>query len=154
MHTFFSSQFTELYLRLFIAMGLGMIIGLERIWAHKTAGMRTYSLVAMGAALFSIVSQLIYNLYPNPDFSFVYIPAAVITGVGFLGTGLMVWKDNNQLIGLTSATGLWICAGIGLSVGYGFFEIGVMATILTIFVFTIIWFVEQWIKKIVPDDRK
>jgi putative Mg2+ transporter-C (MgtC) family protein len=73
----------------------------------------------------------------------------VITGVGFLGTGLMVWRDQT-LAGLTTATGLWISAGIGLAVGFGFYMLGLIATLLTLFIFIVIWFVEQGLKKHFP----
>lgn len=144
---FLSNINLDLYLRLFVAMSLGMLIGTERIIAHKTAGVRTYTLVTMGAALFAIISQLIYKMYPAIPTSAVHIPSAVITGVGFLGTGLMVWRDD-KLLGITSAAGLWISAGIGLACGMGFYQIAVVATLLTLFVFIVLWYIEQKIKKV------
>lgn len=138
---------TDLYLRLIVAMVLGMVIGIERIIAHKTAGVRTYTLVTMGSALFAMISGLIYNIHPDASFNAAYIPAAVISGIGFLGTGLMIWKGD-QLLGLTSAAGLWMCAGIGIACGYGFFKLAGVATLLILFVFVILWFIEQKIKKV------
>lgn len=137
----------DIYIRLIIAMVLGMTIGIERIIAHKTAGVRTYTLVTVGAALFSIMSQLIYDIHPDASFNSAYIPAAVISGIGFLGTGLMIWKGDH-LLGLTSAAGLWICAGIGIACGYGFFKLATFATLLILFVFIVLWFIEQKIKKV------
>jgi putative Mg2+ transporter-C (MgtC) family protein len=139
----------DIVFRLFIAMLFGMAIGAERILAHKTAGMRTYALVSMGSALFVIVSDLASLIYSNNlDYNSAQIPAAIVTGVGFLGTGLMIWRDGKTLIGLTSATGLWISAGIGMAVGFGFYMLGLIATILTLFVFIVLWFVEERLKKI------
>src|SRR4051812_28834520 len=108
MDIFISSGMADLFLKLSLAMLFGMLIGAERIIAHKTAGMRTYALVSMGAALFVIISDLTAVTYHNlPAYNPGVITAAVISGVGFLGTGLMIWKDKVHLSGLTTATGLW-----------------------------------------------
>ncbi len=154
MDNFLSSVSIELYTRLIVAMLLGLVIGTERIIAHKTAGMRTYTLISMGAALFVILSSLIYTLYPNASFNGAYIPAAVITGVGFFGAGLMIWRDSEHLVGITSAAGLWISAGIGIACGYGFYKLATVVTILVIFVFVVLWFIEQRIKKALHFDQK
>lgn len=138
--------------RLLIAMLLGIVIGTERVLKHKTAGMRTYAMVAMGAALFSMSSHLIYlQYYVGTDYNTAQIPAAIVAGVGFLGAGLMIWKDSH-LVGLTSATGFWICAAIGMATGYGLYPIAIFATILTFFVFGILYFVEMHLRKYV--DKK
>lgn len=144
-----SPFFIDLCLRLVVALLLGLLIGTERIIAHKTAGMRTYSLVSMGAGLFAILSGLIYSLHPNASFNGAYIPAAVITGVGFIGAGLMFWRDSQHLVGVTSAAGLWIAAGIGLACGYGFYLLALVVTLLVLFVFVVLWFIEQKLKKVV-----
>ncbi len=147
MDTFFDSAIVDIFITLAIAMICGMIIGAERILAHKTAGMRTYALVAMGAALFVIISDLSVLKYAGSSgYNSSVITAAIITGVGFLGTGLMVWRDQKTLVGLTTATGLWISAGIGMAIGFGFYSVGLLATFLTLFVFIVLWFVEQKIK--------
>lgn len=144
--TLFDLTTVEIFTRLAIAMLFGMAIGAERILAHKSAGMRTYALVSMGSALFVIVSHLGSTIYSNSSgYNPSQIPGAVITGVGFIGAGLMVWRDRT-LAGLTTATGLWISAGIGLAVGFGLYSLGFMATILTLFIFVVLWFVEQKLK--------
>jgi putative Mg2+ transporter-C (MgtC) family protein len=135
----------DLYLRLVVAMVLGMLIGTERIIAHKTVGVRTYALITMGAALFVLVSQMVGQIYLN-SFNISNIPAAIITGIGFLGTGLMIKKDDHPL-GITSAASFWISAGIGMACGFGFFNLAIFATILVLFIFVVLWFVEQKIKK-------
>ena len=102
-------------LPLFIALFLGMIMGMERVWAHKTAGMRTYALVSMGSALFVLVSVEMVKAYTGFDgMNPLHIVAQIIVGVGFIGTGLIFTKDN-KLMGLTTATGLWVSAGIGMA---------------------------------------
>lgn len=132
---------------LFVALFLGMIIGTERVYAHKTAGMRTYALVAMGSALFVLVSGEMVKAYSgfggmNP----LHIIAQIIVGVGFIGTGLIFMKDN-KLMGLTTATGLWVSAGIGMASGFGLYRLAVVGTVLTLFIFIVLWFVEQQLKK-------
>jgi putative Mg2+ transporter-C (MgtC) family protein len=124
-----------------------MVIGTERMWAHKTAGMRTYALVAMGSALFVIISNEMVKTYAgfagmNP----LMIVAQIIVGVGFIGAGLIFTKDS-KLMGLTTVTGLWVSAGIGMASGFGLFSIAIIATILTLFIFIVLWFIEQQLRK-------
>lgn len=135
-------------IKLFLAMLFGLIIGVERIIAHKTAGMRTYALVSMGAALFVMIANITVEFYSGLEgYNPSVITAAVISGIGFLGTGLMIWRDKDHLSGLTSATSLWVSAGIGLAVGYGAYDLALLATVFTLFVFVVLWFIEQRIKK-------
>ena len=149
MEQIFNPSALDILIKLSIAMLFGMVIGAERIIAHKTAGMRTYALVSMGAALFVMVGDMSVTLYSGLSaYTPGVITAAVISGIGFLGTGLMIWKDKTHLSGLTTATGLWISAGIGVAVGFGFYSVGLIATILTLFIFVVLWFVEQQIKRI------
>lgn len=148
--------FSEYIIKLFIAMFLGLLIGVERIIAHKTAGMRTYALVSMGAALFVMVGSITVDFYAGiANINPVVITAAVVSGIGFLGTGLMIWRDKDHLSGLTSATSLWVSAGIGLAVGYGAYDLAFLATVFTLFVFIVLWFIEQRVKamKLVWGER-
>ncbi len=133
----------EIITRLVLAMVLGMVIGIERYLAHKTAGMRTYSLVAMGSALFIIISEFVAHAYAGSSgLNPLHIAAAVITGMGFLGAGLMIHQDM-KIVGLTSASGLWVASGIGMAVGFGLYSLSIIATILTLFIFIILWFIEK-----------
>lgn len=150
---FLSHPYLEPLVKLGLAMLLGMVIGIERILAHKTAGMRTYALVSMGAALFVIISQATAKITLGEGFTdsnIFQIPAAIVSGIGFLGAGLMIWHDHT-LTGVTTATSIWVCAGIGMAVGFGLFALGITATLLTLFVFTVLWFVEEYIKKFQTD---
>jgi putative Mg2+ transporter-C (MgtC) family protein len=133
--------------RLFVALFLGMVIGAERVWAHKTAGMRTYALVSMGSALFVIISNEMVKYYAgfsglNP----LMLVAQIVVGVGFIGSGLIFAKET-KMMGLTTATGLWVSAGIGMAAGFKLFNIAIVATILTLFIFIVLWFVEEQLKK-------
>lgn len=147
MEHFFDAQTVDIISRLMVALLLGMIIGFERVWAHKTAGMRTYALVSMGSALFVIISDQMIQTYSyfsgmNP----LYLVGNILVGVGFIGTGLIVTKDS-KLMGLTTATGLWVSAGIGMAAGFGLTKIAVIATLLTLFIFVVLWFVEEQFRK-------
>lgn len=147
MENIFDPATVDIIVRLSVALLLGLIIGTERVWAHKTAGMRTYALVSMGAALFIIISEMVGVKYINIGvIDPTRIAAQVIMGIGFLGTGLIFSKES-KLIGLTTATGLWVSAGIGMAVGFGFYSLAIIATTFTLFVFTILWFVEEQLKK-------
>ncbi len=147
MENFFDVATAELITKLFVALFLGMIIGTERVWAHKTAGMRTYALVAMGSALFVLVSEEMVKAYINlSGLNPLMMVAQIVVGVGFIGTGLIFTKDN-KLIGLTTATGLWVSAGIGMASGFGLYRLAIIATVLTLFVFLALYSLEQRLKK-------
>ena len=144
---FFNGATLDIVLKLFVALLLGMIIGTERVWAHKTAGMRTYALVAMGSALFVIISNEMVKAYAgftgmNP----LMIVSQIVLGVGFIGTGLIFSKDS-KLMGLTTATGLWVSAGIGMASGFGLFKIAIIATFFTLFIFVFLFYIESKLKK-------
>jgi len=137
----------DIIARLLVALFLGVVIGTERVWAHKTAGMRTYALVSMGSALFVIVSNEMVKYYTgysglNP----LMIVSQIVVGVGFLGTGIIFSKDS-KLMGITTATSLWVCAGIGMAAGFKLYNVAIVATILTLFIFIALWFLESRIKR-------
>ena len=111
-----------------------------------TAGMRTYALVSMGSALFVIISNEMVKYYSgfsgmNP----LMIVSQIVVGIGFLGAGIIFNKDS-KLVGLTTATGLWVSAGIGMACGLGLYSIAVIATVLTLFIFIVLWFIEKRLK--------
>jgi putative Mg2+ transporter-C (MgtC) family protein len=147
MENFFDGATIEVIIKLFAALFLGLIIGTERVWAHKTAGMRTYALVAMGSALFVIVSEEMVKTYLNlPGLNPLMIIAQIVVGVGFLGTGVIFTKES-KLMGMTTATALWVSAGIGMACGFGLYKLAIISTILTLFIFTVLWFVEEQLRK-------
>jgi len=131
----------EILLRITIAMVLGIILGTERIMARKTAGMRTYGLVSMGAAVFVILSMVITELYiDRTSLDPLRVMSQVIVGIGFIGAGLIIFKGD-KISGLTTAAGLWVAAGIGMASGYGLYSVAVFVTVLTLFIFTFLWVV-------------
>ncbi|MBI2618428.1 MgtC/SapB family protein [Candidatus Kaiserbacteria bacterium] len=130
--------------QLLLAAFLGMLLGTERsVIADKRAGTRTYALVSLGACLFSIVSIKVTSDYLGLiNFDPMRVAAGIITGIGFLGAGLIIFKDNT-LQGLTTAAGLWVSAGVGIAVAYGLFAIAIFTTLLTLVIFTVLWSVEN-----------
>lgn len=143
--SFFDASTVDVALKLFWAMFFGMIIGTERLFAHKTAGMRTYALVSMGAALFVIISSLVVQT-SGGSFDPLRMAAQIVTGIGFLGAGMVI-VHKSHVLGLTSATGMWVAAGIGMATGFGLYNLAVIATLLTLFIFIVLWFIEQQLKK-------
>lgn len=146
-----ASQEFEITLKLFIAVFLGMSLGIERALAGKTAGMRTYGLVTMGSTLFVIVGVLASGGYvlktgAFPDSS-ARITAAIIQGIGFIGAGLIYFKAKDEKVsGVTTAAGIWVAAGVGITIGYGFYMLAVISTIFALFVFTGLWYIEKKVK--------
>lgn|SRR5574343_123370 len=132
--------------RLAVAMILGMIIGTERILARKTAGMRTYALVSMGSALFIIISLIITSRFADiANFDPMRMAAQIISAAGFICAGL-VFVKNDGVVGLTSSAGLWVSVGIGMATGFGLYNLAVVATVLTLFIFVALWFLESKLK--------
>ena len=135
----------EMVLRLLVAVLLGGAVGLERSLAGKTAGMRTYALVSMGAALFVILTELVAKSYFDAGVRVVdplRAASQVILGVGFLGGGVIVFS-HNKLLGLTTAAGVWVSSIIGMAVGYGYYTLGLFTAVLTLIIFTVFWRLEE-----------
>jgi len=146
----------DILIRLLIAVALGGLVGIERTLAGKTAGMRTYALVSMGSALFIVISQVVLLALANPlSLDPLRIASQIVVGIGFIGAGLVFHNSRDmRTSGLTSAAGLWVAAGIGMAAGFALYNIAVIAALLTLLVFTILWYVEKVFKKISYGDEK
>lgn len=143
----FNPANVEMFGQLTLALVLGLLIGFEREIAKKKAGFRTFGLVSTGSCLFSIISINALQFIGEVgivNFDPTRIAAQVVTGIGFLGAGVIIF-DQSKLRGVTTAAGLWIAAAIGMAVGFGFYAIAVFATVLALFIFVVLWFVEEWI---------
>lgn len=114
----------EITLRLLVALLLGGIIGIEREFRSKDAGFRTHFLVALGSALFCIVSQYGFGTDLKDSSR---VAAQVVSGIGFLGAGTIIFQ-RNSVRGLTTAAGLWVTAAIGLACGTGMYDAAAIAT--------------------------
>jgi putative Mg2+ transporter-C (MgtC) family protein len=138
---------TDLIVRIAIAIGLGTIIGLERTLAGKGAGMRTYAMVTMGSSLFILISEIILATLENPSLANpLLIASAIITGIGFIGAGMILFQEN-KVKGLTTAAGLWVASGVGIACGFGLFTLAIIATVGSLLVFTLMWFIEKMLLK-------
>ncbi len=150
----FFTQNSEIIIRLAVAVGLGILIGIERILVHKEAGMKTHALVSLGAAVFVIVSEMIAIKYGNiAGFDPTRVASQVIVGIGFLGAGSIILQGN-RLLGLTTAGGLWVTAGVGIAAGFGFYSLAIITTILVLLVFVVVNKFEEPIKRISGDTDK
>lgn len=148
----FFAQNGEIFLKLIIAVALGMFIGAERLFVHKEAGMKTHSLVAMGASLFIIISEFLSEKYVGLDgYNPGVIASNIIVGIGFLGAGMIMFRDS-QTRGLTTAAGFWVTAGIGMACGFGLFSVATAATVLVLLIFTLMNILEKPIKKISEEN--
>ncbi len=137
---------SEFIWRLIIAVTLGAALGLERSLAGKHAGMRTYAMVSMGSALFTIVG--IAASYQFSAFSGVHpliLAGYIIVGIGFIGSGLGALGGSHP-VELTTASGVWVVAGIGIASGFGYTSIAVASTILAIIIFTFLARIERHVQ--------
>lgn len=122
--------------QLFLTIFLGALIGLEREYKRKEAGLQTYSLVSLGACLFTMISFELANLFltkPGVTFDPSRVIQAIAVGIGFIGAGAIL-RQSPRIIGLTTATGLWVAAAVGVAVGAKLFALAVFATLLSLLV--------------------
>ena len=120
---------TDFYLivlgKLLLAVVLGGIIGLERhILAKKEAGTKTYALVTMGAALYTLLSMNAFGTAVDGS----RIASGIVTGIGFLGAGMII-THGEKVEGLTTAAGLWVTAAIGMAVAAGWYAVAIITTL-------------------------
>jgi len=111
--------------RLVLAAVLGFLIGLERELAGQPAGERTHALASLGAAVFALISTM---AFPGSDPA--RVAAGVVTGLGFLGAGMILKEKEREIHGLTTAAGIWAVGGIGLAIGAGLYLLGATAAVL------------------------
>ena len=130
----------EHIVRILVAVLLGGLIGLERELRDKPAGLRTIVLICVGAALFTIVSEIV----GGPDWDTTRIAAQVVTGIGFLGAGAIL-RDRSGVYGITTAATIWAVAAIGMGVGFGCLALATWGTAAILAALFVLDFVEKWI---------
>ncbi len=128
----------ELLVRLLIACVCGCIIGIERSFRQKEAGIRTHIILALGAALMMVVSKYGFNDIGLMDMNSLRADASriasnIVTGISFLGAGV-IFVRGGSIKGLTTAAGIWATAGIGMAIGAGMYTIGISCTALMILI--------------------
>lgn len=125
---------------IFISVILGLLIGAEREYRNKSAGLRTFILVCFGSCVFTVLSLKIG--IANPD----RLAANIITGIGFLGAGV-IFKDDNKIGGITTATTIWATASIGMAVGSGYVYLALLGTALVLLILSSLTYFERFIDK-------
>lgn len=140
---FFTDVQLVMALRLLAAAFFGALIGFEREYMGKAAGLRTYALVSVGACLFALVSVFGVNKLPetpapmisggsfNINYDPTRIASNIVTGIGFLGAGLIILRGS-RLEGLTTAAGLWVAAALGMAVGFGFYVVSAVTVLVVL----------------------
>ncbi len=132
----------DLMLRLLLAAGLGAAIGIERELRRKPAGLRTNILIALGAALFTIMSIQIAGSGGTPD----RIAAQIVTGIGFLGAGAIL-RSGHSVHGMTTAATIWVNAAVGIAAGAGQFGTATIATVITLVVLAVLGPLEDYFER-------
>lgn len=138
-----SSIEVEIIMRLVVATVLGAVLGLERSLAGKQAGMRTYALVALGSALFTVVGVVAsYQLTNFPGVDPLRIASSIAVGIGFIGAGLITFTREHHAE-LTTASGIWVAAAMGIAAGFGYYAIALAAMILGILILALLLRIEN-----------
>lgn len=131
----------EFALRIFISLVVGAVVGFEREYQSKPAGLRTMIMICMGSTILTELSLLI------PGNSNDRIASTIITGIGFLGAGV-IFKDNMSVNGLTTATTIWVVSALGMAIGLGEYFIALVGVLLVLSVLSILQRFEIWIAKV------
>lgn len=119
-------NFITIVFRMFLAIIIGGIIGLERDLKQRAAGIRTHMLVCLGATIVMMTNEYIFITYMDADIDITRMGAQVVSGIGFIGAGTILVTSEHRIKGLTTAAGLWAAAAIGLAIGIGFYEIALV----------------------------
>lgn len=140
----------EYIFRIILSAILGALIGYERQFEHKSAGLRTNILVCIGSCLIMILSNLLYEqVEGKTNADPARLAAQVVSGIGFLGAGAII-KEGVNVIGLTTAACIWVVSGVGLAVGAGYYIIAVFASLLVYIILEILSQMDSWL---VPTDN-
>src|SRR3990167_5330215 len=132
--------------RLLMAALLGGVVGFERERSGKVAGLRTHTLVSIGAALLSITSIKLFFQFPSiggqAGFDY-HLIANIIVGIGFIGAGTILRREN-RIEGTTTAASLWVVAAIGIASGLGYYQEAIATTVIVYVVLAGLWLVEKY----------
>jgi len=137
---------SEIIFQLVLAAVIGLVLGFEREVIGKPAGMRTYALVTLGATIFTIISK-----YGFSDVGGTIDPSRVasqiVTGIGFLGAGVIIFRGV-KVEGLTTASGLWVSAAIGMAIGASMYSVAITAAIIAFIVMVVLrrFDIEHWFR--------
>ena len=144
------TELEAMFIRLAAAVIAGSIIGLERAYHGRPAGLRTHTLVCVSSALLMLLTAFQWDLLEGMPLETIRtdptrMAQGIMTGIGFLGAGVIM-KENLTIRGLTTAASIWMTAAIGIIIGMGFFEPAAMAIIITVVVLSLFGWSERWMK--------
>ena len=137
----------EITLKLFLALALGGLIGIERESSQKPAGFRTNILICVGSTLMVIFSQLVLQGTEGGSGDLTRMAAGVITGIGFIGAGTII-QSRGSVVGLTTAATLWAVGGLGLVIGAGYYLIAIIFTSIVILTLVVFRYFESFGEKV------
>ena len=132
----------EITLRFLLAVILGALIGAEREYRGKSAGFRTMIMISLGSCLFTIISILIGGT-STPD----RIASNIVTGIGFLGAGV-IFKNENIINGITTSATIWTVAAVGMAVGGGYYFVSIGASIIILIILAVLPYLDRLIDKL------
>jgi putative Mg2+ transporter-C (MgtC) family protein len=141
--------FAEPLARLGLAALLGALLGLEREWHNRSAGLRTNTLIALGSAVFTLMSIMMVARDGQGDAT--RIPAQIVTGIGFLGGGAIL-RTRGGIQGLTTAATIWVNAAVGVAAGAGLYALAISATLTALVVLVVLKRVEHKIDLYRPPE--
>lgn len=145
----FTSQDIE---SLLLAAFLGALIGIDREYRGKAAGFRTLMLVSLGSATFTLVSYKMALLDPNDSSDVTRIGASIVSGIGFLGAGI-IFRIGQDIRGITTAATVWMAAAIGMAAGIGNFSLAIISTVLTLITLFLFHYLELILQKRLFTER-
>ncbi|MBI3651979.1 MAG: MgtC/SapB family protein [Acidobacteria bacterium] len=134
--------YAEIAGRLFMALAFGIIVGIERQWHHKNAGIKTNTLVAVGAAAFALISAHGFGVNSNP----AQIAAGVVTGIGFIGGGVIM-RQGKSVQGINSAATLWATASMGLAIGQGYHQLALLLFVVILLIQFVLKSISNFVDK-------
>lgn len=146
-------EMARIVVRLFAAVVLGGVLGLERRQVGKAAGMRTHMLVALGSALVILVPQLT----GMSGEAVSRVIQGALTGIGFIGGGVILkLSEAHQIVGVTTAASIWLTATVGIAAGAGRLALALVGTVLALIILSVFWRLEQWMvsKAAAANDSK
>lgn len=140
----------DLLIRIFVAVLIGCVVGTEREYKNRPAGLRTHVLVCLGACMIALAEGLFTanidtSTSSNVTYNFGRLCAQVISGIGFLGAGTIIVTGRQEVKGLTTAAGLWASACMGLAIGAGFYECVILGFLLIFLSIRLLPYFENWI---------
>jgi putative Mg2+ transporter-C (MgtC) family protein len=138
----FDDSFKEILFKLAVSLVIGLLLGTEREYRNKSAGIRTIMLICIGSTIFTILSMEMSH-----ETEVGRIASNIITGIGFLGAGAIM-REGLSISGLTTASTIWVTAALGMAVGYGEYQLAITATIIAMAVLILFTYFQRMLDAI------